>query len=131
LPVNPATYPLATVSGGAEESSSGITGSKEKESQRDRPGRLHAMTGTRYELPWGDIACDVRNAINKEVPDLKYINVHRLTDHIIENSNEYPLLGNLPPKTIRCRCTHVMRHTFKWETYSKGNGRGTVFVKPE
>jgi hypothetical protein len=124
-------YPVATVSGRAEESITGTGSSKEKEIHWNRSGRLHAMTGTRYELPWMDIALDVTNAINKEVPTLKYINVHRLTDHIIENSNEYPLLGNLPPKTIRCRCTHVMRHTFKWETYSKGNGRGTVFVKPD
>jgi len=87
--------------------------------------------GTRTELPWTEIAVDVRKAIEREVPDLKYININRLADQIQDNPEAYPLLGNLPRKTLRCRCTHVMRCGFKWETYSRGNGRGTVFVKPD
>jgi hypothetical protein len=85
--------------------------------------------GTRTELPWGTISQEVKKAIELETQGLKFINVNRLAAQIQENKNEYPILGKVPTKTVRCRCTHVMRYGFKWETYSNGSGRGTVFVK--
>jgi hypothetical protein len=89
------------------------------------------MTGTRFELPWKEIGVEVRKAIEQESNGLKFINVNRLAHQISENKGEYPILGKVPMQTLRCRCTHVMRYGFKWETYSKGNGRGTVFVRKE
>ena len=89
------------------------------------------MVGTRRELPWGEIAKEVRLAINQESPNIKYINVNRLALQIEENKDQYPILGKVPMQTLRCRCTHVMRYGFKWETYSHGNGRGTVFVRED
>lgn len=86
---------------------------------------------TRTELPWNDIAKEVRYAVDQEMPTLKFISVNRLVDQVIQNPEKYGSLSALPIKTMKCRCTHVMRHKFGWETYTKGNGRGPVFVRTE
>lgn len=88
------------------------------------------MNGIRTELPWNKIQEEVKKAIDQEMPETTYINVNRLVDQVqSKNPDEYPLLGGLLVKTMKYRCTRVMRHIWKWETYSNGNGRGTVFIR--